>query len=306
MSSTSSILETRRSHWLWLGLFMVSGGLALTGPLTKLAVSTGHHPLGLTLWTTLIGLVVITAWRVLKRRRLPLSRRHVVFFLTCGFLGTAFPNSLSFEAYNHLSVGVNVIIISLVPMATMLLAVLWRVERPDRRRLLGLGLGIGAVALIAIPETSLPDRTQVIWIALPVMIALSYAAENVFIATSRPEDCDALAVMCGLYWGAAALLLPTVTATGTWVDIRPLDTPELALFAVAALHLGAYFGFIWLIEHAGPVFAAQVSYIVTGGGVLLGMILFDERHSTWVWLALATMLVGLFLVKPKLGGSSGQ
>ena len=35
-------------------------------------------------------------------------------------------------------------------------------------------------------------------------------------------------------------------------------------------------GFVWLIAHAGPVFAAQVGYIVTTGGVVLGMVFLDD------------------------------
>jgi drug/metabolite transporter (DMT)-like permease len=63
--------------------------------------------------------------------------------------------------------------------------------------------------------------------------------------------------------------------------------------------MGAYFGFIWLIGHAGPVFASQVGYVVTASGVLLGMAIYDERHSAWVWAALALMFAGLALVKPR-------
>ena len=50
---------------------------------------------------------------------------------------------------------------------------------------------------------------------------------------------------------------------------------------------------------SGPVFASQVGYIVTATGVLLGMAFYDERHSIWVWAALALMMVGLSLVKPE-------
>jgi drug/metabolite transporter (DMT)-like permease len=63
--------------------------------------------------------------------------------------------------------------------------------------------------------------------------------------------------------------------------------------------MGAYFGFIWLIGQAGPVFASQVGYVVTGSGVVLGMIVYGERHSPWIWAALALMFAGLALVKPR-------
>ena len=57
--------------------------------------------------------------------------------------------------------------------------------------------------------------------------------------------------------------------------------------------------FIYLIAYAGPVFATQVAYLVTIFGVAWGMVIFDERHSVWIWLSLAVMLAGLALVRPR-------
>ena len=34
-------------------------------------------------------------------------------------------------------------------------------------------------------------------------------------------------------------------------------------------------------------------------GVAWGMVIFDERHSVWIWLSLAVMLAGLALVMPR-------
>jgi drug/metabolite transporter (DMT)-like permease len=47
------------------------------------------------------------------------------------------------------------------------------------------------------------------------------------------------------------------------------------------------------------VFASQVSYIVTGSGVIWAMVILDERFSSWIWAALAVMLLGLALVSPR-------
>jgi drug/metabolite transporter (DMT)-like permease len=103
-----------------------------------------------------------------------------------GFLGTALPNSLSYMAYEHLPVGVMAICIALGPMATLLIALPLGIVQPDHRRLIGLGLGAVAVLLIALPESGLPEPGQAAWVALPVIISLAYATENVYIAIARP------------------------------------------------------------------------------------------------------------------------
>jgi drug/metabolite transporter (DMT)-like permease len=282
-----------------LVLFVIGVAWGATGPLSKLAVSTGNHPVGVAFWGTVIGASVLTVGLLLSGKRLPLGRRNLVFFLICGFLGTALPNSLSYMAYEHLPVGVMAICIALGPMATLLIALPLGIEQPDHRRLIGLGLGAVAVLLIVLPESGLPEPDQAAWVALPVIVSLAYATENVYIATARPPGLDTLTIMCGLTWGALILLTPVLVASDAWFDITRLGPPEQAIIANSALHIGAYFCFIWLIGQAGPVFASQVGYVVTSSGVILGIIIYGERHSSWVWLALVLMFAGLILVNPK-------
>jgi hypothetical protein len=136
-----------------------------------------------------------------------------------------------------------------------------------------------AVGLIVLPDASLPEPGQAAWVVLPLIVALSYAGENIYIATARPAGVEALTIMCGLFWGALILLTPLLVISDAWFDITRLGPPEQAVVAISFLHIGAYFGFIWLIGQAGPVFASQV--------------------GSWVWAALALMFAGLTLVKPK-------
>ena len=56
-----------------------------------------------------------------------------------------------------------------------------------------------------------------------------------------------------------------------------------------------------MIRTAGPVFASQTAYVITLAGVFWGMALLGERHSVYVWAALALMLLGLALVRPRNG-----
>lgn len=282
----------------WIVLFLCGLSWGATGPLSKLAVSTGHHPVAITFWSVLIAALVFSIVLILRRERPRFSPFAIVFFLGCGFLGTAFPNSISYEAYRHLPIGVNVMILSLVPMATLLIALPFGVEKLDGRRALGLGLGVVAVALITLPSTSLPSSEIAIYVALPVLVSVSYAAENIWIARLQPRGMSTLTVMWGLSMGGLILLAPVTFGLGVLFDITVLGPAEIAVVASSIVHICAYFGFVWMINRSGPVFASQVGYIVTATGVLLGMAFFDERHSAWVWAALALMMVGLSLVKP--------
>ncbi|MEM1160958.1 MAG: DMT family transporter [Pseudomonadota bacterium] len=287
------------SFGAWIALLLVGIAWGGTQVLSKLVVEGGHHAIGISFLATAVGAAILAGYIVLTRQALPLGRRYLLFYAIAGALGTALPNALSYEAMRHLSVGVVSIVLALVPIMTLLLALVLRMERPDPVRLAGLGLGAVAVLVLVVPEASLPAPDQAIWVALPVLSCLCYALENVYIAKSRPENLAPLQVMCGLFWAALIMLLPTVWISDTWMIPGAFDGSEFALVAMTLGHIGAYSGFVWLIGRAGPVFAAQVAYVVTLTGVFMGMAIFGEAHSAWVWLSLVMMMAGLTLVRPR-------
>jgi drug/metabolite transporter (DMT)-like permease len=301
MTDTLARPRTDNAALAWIALAAVGLGWGAAQLLSKIATSTGHPALGLTFWEVAIGAACFTAALVATGGRLPLSRRHLVFYLVCGLAGTALPNGLSYTSIRHLPVGVQSMVLSTVPMTTLALALAIGSERFEPRRLAGIGLGLVAMLMIALPEASLPDPGQAPWLILPVIVSLSYAVENVYIDRARPRGASSLQVMCGLSWGGLLLITPLMLASGSWIPPVPVGVPEAALAGTALLHVLAYSGFVWLIGHAGPVFAAQVGYVVTASAVAWGMAVLGERHSAWVWGALAILFAGLALVRPRRG-----
>jgi hypothetical protein len=47
---------------------------------------------------------------------------------------------------------------------------------------------------------------------------------------------------------------------------------------------------------AAPVYLSQISYVNTGVGVAFAVLLFGERLSLWVWLAVALVFAGVAIV----------
>jgi drug/metabolite transporter (DMT)-like permease len=56
-----------------------------------------------------------------------------------------------------------------------------------------------------------------------------------------------------------------------------------------------YLCFFEIIRRAGPVFFAQLNYVVVAAGLIWARLLFHEVLSLWVWGALALMVGGLLL-----------
>jgi len=281
-----------------IGLGTMWGG---TIPLTKVAVSSGHHPFGLIFWQSLISVVVLYPILKLRRSTLVIDRSHIVFFAVIAFTGTLIPNSASYLAAFHLPAGVMALIIALVPMFALLIALTLRLERFRWRRSAGVLLGGIAIGLIVLPESSLPDPTKSVFVIVALISCFCYGVEGNYLSIKQPRDTGPVATLFGASVIGPVVSLAVVLVSGTFVNpfATGIGTSELALLGSIMLHIIAYVGYIWLVEEAGPVFSAQIAYIVTPAGVLLSILFLGERNSTTIWLALAILLIGLFLVQPR-------
>ncbi len=290
---------SRHNLLSWAALLVIGLAWGSTQLFSKLIVNDGHHPVGISFTGTVLGLAILIVILAARGQRLPLSRGHLVFYGVCGLTGTALPHVLGFTAMQELQVGVMSILIALVPIMTYLGALLMRMDKVSPLRMLGLVFGTGSVMLLVLPEASLPRPGQAVWVVLPVLISLCYTVENIYIGRAQPRDIDPMQTMCGLFLAATVLQVPAVAVTGQIMLPGDFDLAEISLVVMTCFHIGAYAGFVWLISRAGPVFAAQVAYIVTLAGVVLGIAVLGEENSGWVWLSLLLMMLGLALVQPR-------
>jgi drug/metabolite transporter (DMT)-like permease len=272
----------------------------LTVPLTKIAVSTGHEPLGLIFWQMLIATIVLSAISVVRHIGPVLNRTTLIYFLAIGLLGTIFPNSFSYLAASHLPAGVMGIVIAAVPMFSLSIALGMGIERPSFRRGLGVVVGAAAVVLLVAPETSLPDPGKAVFVLVALVAPFCYGVEGNYIAARAPANVDPVVTLLGASAIGCLIAWPLAVSTGGWVDVfTPWGPAEWALLLSALCHVVAYTSYIWLVGVAGPVFASQVAYVVTVSAVFLSVLILGEAYSGWVWSALVLMIAGLLLVQPR-------
>ncbi len=82
-------------------------------------------------------------------------------------------------------------------------------------------------------------------------------------------------------------------------NARTHSEAQVALIAASVVHVLVYATYVWLVGRAGAVFTAQVSYLVTGFGLLWAWLLLGEAYAATLWLALGAMFVGMYLVQPR-------
>ncbi|MBT8411297.1 MAG: DMT family transporter, partial [Octadecabacter sp.] len=229
-----------------------------------------------------------------------LTRARVPIVLAVALLGAVIPNSASYQAAFYLPAGIMAIIIATVPMFAFPIALALGADRFSLRRFAGLVLGLAGVALIALPEASLPERAMIAFVPLALVAPFCYGVEGNVVAKWGTAG---LAPVQVLFWACVTgifITLPLAMATGQFIPPPAMVSREgLAFGASALLHVCVYSSYIWLLGRAGAVFAGQVAYLVTGFGVLWSMLLLGEVYSLFVWLALLVMFAGLTLVRPR-------
>lgn len=279
-------------------LLIIGGYWGFTFVLSRIVMSTGADPFAVSFWQSAIGGVLVWAgmWAV---GRLPrVDGRFIRFSLVVGVLGGAAPSVLLFAAAAHVEAGVLAVCMATVPLLQFGLSAMLRVEPFRALRMAGLVLGLISVWIIASPDTG---AAPFLWVFLALLAAVCYTAEEMFIAIRRPPDLNPASVFGGMIVASAVFTAPVAFTSGAGFAFS-FTTPGIAELSFVLLVVGgpvAYGGFVYLIMRAGPVFAAQVSYIVTASGVIAGVVLLDESYKAGFWAAMVLMIAALALGLPK-------
>ena len=284
---------------LTLILLIVGVSWGLTAPLSKIAVSTGHHYLGLLIWQIIIMILSLGLIQIFRKKKLLLNLNCFWRYVLVALLGTILPNSIMYKAYFNLQSGIMSILVSIVPMIAFLLVLVLQMEKFEIRRFLGVLFGIFAIILIVFPKLDLGYLGEVGWILLALLSPLCYAIEGVWINKIGIAKLDPIEVILGASILGFFILIPIVALNGYWVTpYRVWGPAEFAITLSSLIHSIIYISYIWLIGKAGVIFASQVSYIYTASGIGFSIILLGEGYSLFVWAAVILMLMGLMMVRP--------
>ncbi|WP_262386565.1 hypothetical protein ROLI_009370 [Roseobacter fucihabitans] len=291
---------TRRDAMICSAVLIVMGaGWGMTQPLGKIAVSSGYKHFGLIFWQLFIGAALMALICALRGTRLPRERKQRAICLMVAIIGTIIPNTTSYQSIVHLPAGIASILLSMVPMWAFAIALAMGLDRFSGRRALGLLLGLCGVFLIAVPGASLLD-IAVFWVLISLISGLCYGLEGNLVARFGTAGMDPFQVLYGASLIGTVIMAPVAVASGQWIPIEAAATLEgQALILASLIHVMVYAGYVWMVGRAGAVFAVQVSYLVTGFGVLWAKLILDEAYSGGIWMALLLMFAGMYLVQPR-------
>ena len=284
----------------FLILIILGLGWGLSFTLGKIAITAGGTPIGLTFWQSLFSGLILLAYVFFRHGKIIIPKIMFLPIIIITFLSVVIPNIIFYACIEHLDAGVLSISVSVIPLFTYLIAMSLRMDRFKIRRVLGLITGFCALLILILPENSLPDKRDIPWVLLALNCALCYALENIYIDRLALQNFGPIRLVCAVSFVSAIITFLLSLVMDQFFILQPTN---LYLF-ISTLGLGfisatAYSIFIYLIGRAGSVFSSQVGYLVTFFGVIWGIIILGESHSVFVWLSLAMIMLGIFLVQPK-------
>ena len=289
----------------FLILIILGLGWGLSFTLGKIAITAGGTPIGLTFWQSLFSGLILLAYVFFRHGKIIIPKKMFLPIVIITFLSVVIPNIIFYACVEHLDAGVLSISVSVIPLFTYLIAMGLRMDKFKVRRVIGLITGFCALLILILPENSLPDKRDIPWVLLALNCALCYALENIYIDRLALQNFGPIRLVCAVSFVSAIITFLLSLVMDQFFILQPTN---LYLF-ISTLGLGfisatAYSIFIYLIGRAGSVFSSQVGYLGTFFGVVWGIIILGESHSVFVWISLAMIMMGIFLVQPKQNSES--
>jgi drug/metabolite transporter (DMT)-like permease len=277
-------------------LFLCGISWGLSFSLNKIAITGGIPFVPYVFWQSLGAGLALLVLSFVTGNRPSLRREALKLYGVAALLDLVIP----FLALNYVAAKLPAGIVSLgqtlVPALTFAFALMFRIERFDWIRGLGLSLGIGGVLLVLLPQTSLPSPELVGFVLIALIAPVCYGFVNILVVLMRPPQSHSIPLSAGLLLCSALFLLPVMAVTDSWWFFdNGLDDGAQALIGVTALNALFWYLLFEIIHRAGPVFFSTYNYVAPLAGIGWGIIIFDENHSVWIWAALALMLAGIFL-----------
>jgi len=279
-------------------LLVVLGSLWGGNPsFSKALAVAGLNPIGAIFWLTLFAGAILMSICALRRTPLLFDRTHLTYYALIGGLGISLSWAAQVFVTGRISAGFGSVLILLSPLLTYLFAVVGRLEGLSMWRIVGTGVGFIGAGMLVFPKGSLPSPELVPVALFGLVIPTAYAAMNVYAQFGRPKGTDNIALAAGTMFTACIFSGLFALVSGRFHMVGDIvGTPGIILIFFAISTSASYVTYFTIVELAGAVFMGQVGYIATVMGVSWGVIIYNETIPGWMWVATATVAIGVALV----------
>jgi len=295
----------RLKNFLWLLLLA-----ALWGPsFLFIKVAVGEVP-PLTLMLGRVGLAGLLLFVILRLqgRALPPFDRRWRHFAVMALLQNAIPFVLFAWGEQYIDSALAAILNGTTPLFTLILAHFFiNDDRLTPAKLVGTLVGFGGLALLIAPSL-LGGVQATVWGLLGVTLAAACYGVAIIYSNKNLRGLPPLVAPTAQLLLAALFLLPF-----SLILEQPYLLPLPSWPALGSLVALAVFGtalafviYYRLLERISATYLSMVTYLVPVFGVILGIVVLDERLDWHTYLGCALILVGVMIVNGVLKPLSWQ
>lgn len=223
---------------------------------------------------TRFGLACLVFFVILAARRIPLPRgRALVGAALYGALGFGAAYALLYIALVELSVGVASVLMATVPVLTLVLAALQRLERFTARRLIGGALAVGGIAVLSLHSLSgdVPVGHLIAALVAPVAVA-----QSTIVAKRFPRTDPVATNAVGMLAGTVVLAIASVAAGESWAVPRQGETWGAAIWLALAGSVGMFWLYLVVVRRWAASAATYALPLMPVVAVALAAVLRDE------------------------------
>ena len=241
----------------------------------------------------------------LFKKKLNLAEHWKHYFIL-GFFNSAFPFLLFAYAASTLTASVLSVLNATAPMWGALIAALWYRQAIAPKKVLGLLLGTGGVALLVGFDAVTAKPGAALAIGAALVAAVSYSVASAY--AKEAKSVEPFANAHGSMWAATLLVMPALF-------LFPMRGPATPGIMGAALALGvlctgvAYILYFKLIEDVGTTSALTVTFLNPLFGILWGALFLGEVVGWYTIAGAAIVITGTALVTgfaPRFGAGAAR
>ncbi|STX29609.1 ABC transporter, transmembrane permease,permeases of drug/metabolite transporter type [Legionella beliardensis] len=262
--------------------------------LAKYAMINSVPPLAYAFWQSLGPALLLTILCLWKQKKALFKPAYWPYYFMCGLLGITIPNTNMYFVANHIPAGLLAVLVNTVPLLVYPLALMFKLEQFDLRRIIAVALGMLGILLILSPtSTGLVSY----WALITLISPLSFACCSIYIGIYQPKTIDALPAACGMLITATLILIPILIKQHTFYSLMPPFTlPKQAILLEILLSSLGYILFFKLIHVAGPVFYSLTGGVVALTGLWWGFFIFQEIPNQIQCIAALSIILAIFLL----------
>jgi drug/metabolite transporter (DMT)-like permease len=288
--------ERRLAYLAWITICIVWGT-------TYLAIAVALESLPVALFAglrwTAAGLILLAAVRVMGHTMPP--PRSWGAIAIAAFLMIVLGNGGVVWAEQYVASGVTAVIIAIVPFWNVLVdAVLRTGDPPNRRTVVGLGVGFAGIVVLLWPELFNGGQNDLWFIAGVLALQVSCAGWAIGTAFTKKNTVSASPLATsGMQMLAAGVMFMTIgTAAGEWsrLTFTPRSLTAL-LYLTTAGSVVAYSAYVYALKYLPVSTVSLYAYVNPLIAVVLGSLLLSEPFTTRTVVASALVFVGIALVR---------